>query len=71
MEGETTDAVHVCVRIRPFVAKEIDVDATSCVHVPPADENQLIVGKDRAFTFDHVFDTDTEQQVRNKTVVFA
>ena len=63
-ESERADSVHVCVRIRPFVAMEIAMEATSCVRVPPEDENKLIFGKNRAFTFDHVFDTHVGQQVR-------
>ena len=67
MTNESIDSVRVCVRIRPFVAQEMAEQAVSCVHVPPNDENQLIVGKDRQFTFDHVFPSDAEQSVRDET----
>ena len=58
-----SDHVRVAVRVRPMVAKEKLEQQSACLTVHAA-HRQLIVGKDRAFTFDFVFgDQATQQQV--------
>uniref|UniRef100_A0A4W4EQ43 Kinesin motor domain-containing protein n=1 Tax=Electrophorus electricus TaxID=8005 RepID=A0A4W4EQ43_ELEEL len=54
---------HVCVcgRIRPQMAKEKIEGCHICTSVTPG-EPQVLLGKDKAFTYDFVFDIDTEQQ---------
>uniref|UniRef100_A0A4W3HS23 Kinesin-like protein KIF21A n=1 Tax=Callorhinchus milii TaxID=7868 RepID=A0A4W3HS23_CALMI len=47
-------------RIRPQLAKEKIEGCHICTSVIPG-EPQLILGKDKAFTFDFVFDMDTQQ----------
>lgn len=47
-------------RIRPQLAREKIEGCHICTFVTPG-EPQVILGKDKAFTFDHVFDMDTEQ----------
>lgn len=75
------DAVQVCVRIRPLSAKEKLGQTKSCVRIAssPLDglvgassvaqsgPQQIIVGKDRAFTFDNVLGVESSQAVRSKT----
>ncbi|KAK5609460.1 Kinesin-like protein kif21a, partial [Crenichthys baileyi] len=46
--------------IRPQLAKEKIEGCHICTYVMPG-EPQVILGKDKAFTFDHVFDMDTQQ----------
>ncbi|KAF0716843.1 Aste57867_2638 [Aphanomyces stellatus] len=60
------DCVHVCVRIRPQSKKEAAVAASNCLRVPPpppgsAAPTQLVVGKDRPFTFDVIHTAETSQ----------
>lgn len=47
-------------RIRPQLAREKIEGCHICTFVTPG-EPQVILGKDKAFTFDHVFDMDTKQ----------
>ena len=54
-------AVRVAVRVRPFVTKERVEQCRSCVRVHSA-ERQVVLGKDRAFSFDYVFGEGTSQQ---------
>eukprot|EP00762_Andalucia_godoyi_P008253 ANDGO_02988.mRNA.1 Kinesin-like protein KIN-4A len=50
------DCVRVAVRVRPLSAKEELSGCRSCVRfLAPPNDNQLVVGRDRAFTFDQVF----------------
>uniref|UniRef100_A0A3B4AHG7 Kinesin motor domain-containing protein n=1 Tax=Periophthalmus magnuspinnatus TaxID=409849 RepID=A0A3B4AHG7_9GOBI len=48
-------------RIRPQMAKEKLEGCHVCTMVTPG-EPQVLLGKDKAFTFDFVFDLDSEQQ---------
>lgn len=53
--------LQLSVRIRPQLAHEkIDLCGT-CTNVT-AGEPQLVLGKDRAFTYDFVFDTHADQE---------
>ena len=56
----TSENVRVAVRVRPFVAKEKLEQQAACLRVLRA-ERQVVIGKDRAFTFDHVFGEDGAQ----------
>uniref|UniRef100_A0A8C9XXD9 Kinesin family member 21A n=1 Tax=Sander lucioperca TaxID=283035 RepID=A0A8C9XXD9_SANLU len=47
--------------IRPQLAKEKIEGCHICTYVLPG-EPQLVLGKDKAFTYDHVFDMDTQQE---------
>ena len=53
--------VRVAVRVRPMVAKEKLEKQASCLRVLEADQ-QIIIGKDRAFSFDFVFGEESTQQ---------
>ena len=48
-------------RIRPQLARERIEMCRVCTSVTPG-EPQLVIGQDKAFTFDYVFDMDTGQQ---------
>ncbi|VDI28294.1 kinesin family member 4/21/27 [Mytilus galloprovincialis] len=52
--------VRVAVRVRPLLPKEKIAGEEMCVRIIPA-TNQLVLGKDRAFTFDHVLSSKTTQ----------
>ncbi|XP_068125553.1 kinesin-like protein KIF21B isoform X5 [Hyperolius riggenbachi] len=53
-------SVRVALRIRPQSSKEQAEGCHICTWVYPG-EPQVLLGKDKAFTYDYVFDTDTEQ----------
>lgn len=53
-------SVRVAVRIRPQISREIIDMCKVCITVSP-DEPQVWLGKDKAFTFDYVFGTDSSQ----------
>ncbi|XP_053372080.1 kinesin-like protein KIF21A isoform X4 [Clarias gariepinus] len=58
--GQDESSVRVALRIRPQLAREKIEGCHICTFVTSG-EPQVILGKDKAFTFDHVFDMDTEQ----------
>lgn len=60
MEDETS--VRVALRIRPQSAAERIDMCRVCTCVTPG-HPQVILGKDKAFTFDHVFDIESKQFV--------
>ncbi|XP_046715480.1 kinesin-like protein KIF21A isoform X4 [Silurus meridionalis] len=59
--GQDESSVRVALRIRPQLAREKIEGCHICTFVTPG-EPQVILGKDKAFTFDHVFDMDTDQE---------
>lgn len=60
--------VKVAVRVRPLVGQEKVHNVPQCVHFIP-DKPQLVLGKDRGFTFDYVFPPKTTQaEVYDKCV---
>ncbi|XDV39234.1 hypothetical protein PO909_008498 [Leuciscus waleckii] len=60
-EDERAIPVRVALRCRPLVPKEINEGCQCCLHFVPG-EPQVIVGVDKAFTYDYVFDPTTEQE---------
>ncbi|TRY85850.1 hypothetical protein DNTS_011883 [Danionella cerebrum] len=58
--GGDDSAVRVALRIRPQLAREKIEGCHICTCVMPG-EPQVILGKDKAFTYDHVFDMDSTQ----------
>ncbi|XP_049642799.1 chromosome-associated kinesin KIF4A-like [Suncus etruscus] len=61
--------VRVALRCRPLVSKEISEGCQMCLSFVPG-EPQVIVGADKSFTYDFVFDPSTEQEeVFNTAVV--
>ncbi|XP_074659817.1 kinesin-like protein KIF27 [Tubulanus polymorphus] len=55
------DNVKVAVRVRPLLQREKLAGDQPCVRIVPA-HNQLILGKDRAFTFDYVLNSKCSQE---------
>ena len=60
-------SVRVALRVRPLIQHEIE-NGKICVRSIEED-NQIIIGKDRSFTFDKVFDIETPQQPIFETCV--
>ncbi|XP_074554103.1 kinesin-like protein KIF21A isoform X3 [Halichoeres trimaculatus] len=58
--GPDESSVRVALRIRPQLAKEKIEGCHICTYVMPG-EPQVVLGKDKAFTYDHVFDMDSQQ----------
>ncbi|XP_075870275.1 kinesin-like protein KIF21B isoform X3 [Nelusetta ayraudi] len=61
MANQGDCCVKVALRIRPQMAKEKIEGCHVCTLVSPG-EPQVLLGKDKAFTYDFVFDVDSEQQ---------
>ncbi|XP_061107057.1 kinesin-like protein KIF21A isoform X2 [Conger conger] len=58
--GQDESSVRVALRIRPQLAREKIEGCHICTFVTPC-EPQVILGKDKAFTYDYVFDMDSQQ----------
>ena len=56
------------IRVRPQLAREKIDMCQICTNIVP-DENQVLIGKDKAFTFDYVYDLPTKQDVIYNTCV--
>uniref|UniRef100_H3CZM4 Kinesin family member 4 n=1 Tax=Tetraodon nigroviridis TaxID=99883 RepID=H3CZM4_TETNG len=60
--------VRVALRCRPLVPKEINEGCQCCLTFVPG-EPQVIVGTEKAFTYDYVFDPTAEQEEVYSTAV--
>ncbi|KZS05819.1 Kinesin-like protein [Daphnia magna] len=60
MADDDSTSVRVAVRIRPQSAREVIDMCRTCTTVTPS-EPQVILGADKAFTYDYVFDMDCGQ----------
>ncbi|KAI4825917.1 hypothetical protein KUCAC02_021578 [Chaenocephalus aceratus] len=58
--GQDESTVRVALRIRPQLAREKIEGCHICTYVMPG-EPQVILGKDRSFTYDYMFDMDSQQ----------
>ncbi|XP_061085177.1 kinesin-like protein KIF21A isoform X2 [Conger conger] len=58
--GQDESSVRVALRIRPQLAREKIEGCHICTFVTPG-EPQVTLGKDKAFTYDYVFDMDSGQ----------
>uniref|UniRef100_A0A8C1QVL8 Kinesin family member 4 n=1 Tax=Cyprinus carpio TaxID=7962 RepID=A0A8C1QVL8_CYPCA len=67
-EDEKVIPVRVALRCRPLVSKEINEGCQCCLTFVPG-EPQVIVGNDKAFTYDYVFDPTAEQEEVFNTAV--
>ncbi|XP_037086600.1 LOW QUALITY PROTEIN: kinesin-like protein KIF21A [Pollicipes pollicipes] len=54
-------SVRVALRVRPLISREVIDMCRVCTSVTPG-EPQVWLGSDKAFTYDYVFDMDSEQQ---------
>ena len=53
--------VRVALRVRPLIGKELRERAAICVQTREQ-ENQVMIGKDRVFTYDKSFGMDSRQE---------
>ncbi|XP_030352560.1 chromosome-associated kinesin KIF4A isoform X2 [Strigops habroptila] len=60
--------VRVALRCRPLVPKETSEGCQSCLSFVPG-EPQVVVGNDKSFTYDYVFDPSVEQEEVFNTAV--
>lgn len=56
----TSTAVRVGLRVRPLTEKERINNCTECLSFIP-NEPQILIGTDKSFTYDYVFDTNADQ----------
>ncbi|KAI8979036.1 hypothetical protein BDB01DRAFT_798988 [Pilobolus umbonatus] len=56
----TSTAVRVGLRVRPLTQKETIDNCTECLSFIP-NEPQILIGTDKSFTYDYVFDTTSDQ----------
>ena len=61
MADEDGIRVRVALRARPLIEREKSERARECLRFVP-NEPQVIVGKDRGFTYDYVFSPIASQQ---------
>ena len=61
------DKVQVAVRIRPISQREVVGGCRECTAFPGP--HQVVLGRDRAFTFDHVFNPTAAQETIYDTCV--
>ncbi|XP_037306946.2 kinesin-like protein KIF21A isoform X4 [Pungitius pungitius] len=59
--GQDESSVRVALRIRPQLAREKIEGCHICTYVMPG-EPQVILGKDKSFTYDYMFDMDSQQE---------
>uniref|UniRef100_A0A8C0ZCV3 Kinesin family member 4A n=1 Tax=Cyanistes caeruleus TaxID=156563 RepID=A0A8C0ZCV3_CYACU len=67
-EDEKGIPVRVALRCRPLVPKETSEGCRMCLSFVPG-EPQVVVGNDKAFTYDYVFDPSVEQEEVFNTAV--
>lgn len=60
-KSEKACSVCVAVRVRPLIGRELVVHERICVDCKERD-NMIIIGKDKSFKFDRVFDQDADQE---------
>lgn len=65
---EMDTSVRVALRVRPQVPREVIDMCRMCTQVTPG-EPQIVLGDDKAFTFDYVFDVDSFQSQVYSTCV--
>lgn len=53
--------MRVALRIRPLVPKEVGEGCKQCIRCIP-ENTQVVIGNDKAFTYDYVFDTTSIQE---------
>ncbi|KAM8890851.1 kinesin-like protein KIF21A isoform 2-T2 [Spinachia spinachia] len=59
--AQDESSVRVALRIRPQLAREKIEGCHICTYVMPG-EPQVILGKDKSFTYDYMFDMDSQQE---------
>ncbi|XP_028285973.1 kinesin-like protein KIF21A isoform X2 [Parambassis ranga] len=66
--GSDESSVRVALRIRPQLAREKIEGCHICTYVMPG-EPQVMLGKDKAFTYDYMFDMDSQQDAVYSTCI--
>ncbi|XP_071502973.1 chromosome-associated kinesin KIF4A-like [Diadema antillarum] len=61
-------SVRVALRSRPLIPKEVSEGCQPCLSFTPG-EPQVVLGKDKAFTYDYVFKPEDPQEMVYKRVV--
>ncbi|ORZ11891.1 hypothetical protein BCR42DRAFT_420830, partial [Absidia repens] len=64
----TSTAVRVALRVRPLTTKEQYSNCNECLSFIP-DEPQVLIGTDKSFTYDYVFDTKSSQSSVYSTAI--
>lgn len=59
-KSEKACSVAVAVRVRPLIGRELVANEHICVECKERDNN-IIIGKERSFKFDRVFDQECDQ----------
>ena len=68
-EKEKTIPVRVALRIRPLVPKETGDGCQECIRCVPGNA-QVVIGDDKAFTYDYLFGISSKQEdLCNETVI--
>lgn len=68
-EKEKTIPVRVVLRIRPLVPKETGDGCKECIRCVPGNA-QVVIGDDKAFTYDYVFGSSSKQEdLYHETVI--
>ena len=57
---QQTEGVVVGIRIRPLLSRDLAEGSRECLRQVPG-EPQVVLGADRAFTYNHVFNPQTTQ----------
>uniref|UniRef100_A0A8B9F5P4 Kinesin family member 4A n=1 Tax=Amazona collaria TaxID=241587 RepID=A0A8B9F5P4_9PSIT len=68
VRDEKVIPVRVALRCRPLVPKEVSEGCQTCLSFVPG-EPQVVVGDDKLFTYDYVFDPSVEQEEVFNTAV--
>ncbi|XP_066595687.1 chromosome-associated kinesin KIF4 isoform X2 [Prorops nasuta] len=63
------DTVRVAVRIRPLVQSELEKGYQNCLNLVPGEHQIQVINTDKAFTFNHVFPPETDQEDFYNTAV--
>jgi hypothetical protein len=58
--ADTLLTIRVGLRVRPLTEKEQLSNCTECISFIP-DEPQILIGTDKSFTFDYVYNSTTPQ----------
>lgn len=67
-EGSADIPVRVAVRARPLILREISEGCQQCLQFVPG-EPQVILGRDKAFTYDYAFGpTDSQKKLYDEAV---
>jgi hypothetical protein len=64
------EKVKVVVRVRPLLQREIIKGYKSCMQLLEG-QSQIIIGRDRRFTFDQILGPDTSQVIEHAMYLYV